>query len=134
MVNIFSDLGSVAQAVVSFIKISLNSLVSIAASSSMIQWGFFYALALSAILAISGYWALRWARNRSHLTFFWVLIGGLLFRLIVFAVALVWVWKFSSLHARVFTWTLLVSYVFFQTIEMILVQRYFKRMKSPHKA
>jgi hypothetical protein len=99
-------------------------------AASPIQWGFFYALALSALLAAGGYFALRWASHRSQQEFLLVLIGGFMLRLIVFGIALVWVWKFSGFDGKTFTWTLLISYLLFQLIETIAVQRYFKRMKS----
>jgi hypothetical protein len=111
-----------------FSGISLNFISPMPDSS--IQWGFFYGFGLSALLALSGYLALRWARNRSHLTFLGVLVGGFLFRLAVFGIVLVWVWKFSDLNAKVFTATLLVSYLFFQIVETVILQRYFRRMKS----
>jgi len=58
-----------------------------------------------------------------------VLVGGFLFRVAVFGIALVWVWKFSRLDGKLFTWALLVSYLLFQVTEAIVFQRYFKRMK-----
>jgi hypothetical protein len=109
-------------------KISLIFIVTVAASP--IQWGFFYALAVSVLLAAGGYWALRWARNRSLQLFLWVLVGGFFVRLVIFGIALIWVWKFSSVDGKTFTWTLLLSYLFFQFIETIIFQRYFKRIKS----
>ena len=117
-----------SKAVFPAMRISLNFIGPTSASS--IQWGFFYGVALSALLAVSGYVALRWARERSHLTFMWVLVGGFLARLAIFGVALVWAWKFSEINAKVFTATLLISYVLFQVIETVVFQRYFKRMKS----
>jgi len=113
---------------VSSLKISLNFIMTIAASP--IQWGFFYALALSTVLAIGNYLALRWARTRSLQQFMWVLVGGFLARLMIFGLAMVMVWKFSSLDGKTFTWTLLISYLLFQFIETIILQRYFKRIKS----
>jgi hypothetical protein len=113
-------------------KISLNVILTIAASP--IQRGFFYALALSALLAGGGYLALRWAKNRSLQQFMWVLIGGFLARVAIFGIALVWVWKFSTLDGKTFTWTLLISYLLFQLIETIIFQRHFKRVKSTHQA
>lgn len=127
MRNIIHHLGAAKMGVFSE-KISLNSILTTAASS--IQWGFFYALALSALLAFGGYLALRWASNRSLQQFLWVLVGGFILRLLVFGIALVWVWKFSGFDGKTFTWTLLISYLLFQFIETIAVQRYFKRMKS----
>jgi len=127
MRNIFCHLGVTEMGVYSE-KISLNFILTIAASP--IQWGFFYALALSALLAGGGYWALRWARNRSLQLFIWVLVGGFFARLVIFGIALVWVWKFSSVDGKIFTWTLMLSYLFFQFIETIIFQKYFKRIKS----
>jgi len=114
------------------LKISLNFIMTIAASP--IQWGFFYALALSAVLGMGNYLALRWARTRSLRQFMWVLVGGFLGRLVVFGLALIAVWKFSDLDGKTFTWTLLISYLLFQLIETVFLQRYFKRIKSIPKA
>ncbi|MCG3120869.1 MAG: hypothetical protein ALAOOOJD_03764 [bacterium] len=108
-------------------KISLNFIV--AAAALPIQWGFFYALALSAALAIGNFLALRWAKTRSLQQFMAVLVGGFLIRLAVFGIALVWVLKFSTLDGKVFTWTLLISYLIFQFIETFIFQRYFKQKK-----
>jgi len=127
MRNIFYHLG-VTEMGVSSERISLNFILMIAASP--IQWGFFYALALSALLAAGGYLALRWAKNRSLQQFLWVLVGGFLVRLLIFGMALIWVWKFSDLDGNAFTWTLLISYVVFQLIETAVFQRHFKRTKS----
>ena len=91
---------------VSSLKISLNFIMTIAAAP--IQWGFFYALALSTVLAAGNYLALRWARGRSLTQFMWVLVGGFLGRLVIFGLALVVVWKFSNLDGKTFTWTLLI--------------------------
>jgi len=117
---------------VSSLKVSLNFILTIAAAP--MQWGFFYALALSTILAVGNYLALRWARGRSLQQFLWVLVGGFLGRLVVFGIAMVVVWKFSELDGKTFTWTLLVSYLLFQLIETVILQRYFKRVKSIPKA
>lgn len=108
-------------------KISLNFII--AAATLPIQWGFFYALALSAALAIGNFLALRWAKTRSLQQFMAVLVGGFLIRLAVFGIALVWVLKFSTLDGKVFTWTLLISYLIFQFIETFIFQRYFKQKK-----
>jgi hypothetical protein len=116
----------------SFTTSSLNFITLIAASP--MQQGIFYGLATSALLAASGYLALRWARNRSQMIFMWVLLGGFMGRLMVFGLVLIWVWKFSQLDARVFTWTLLVSYLLFQLIETLIFQRYFKHKKLTSKA
>jgi len=113
-------------------RISLNFIMTIAAAP--IQEGFFYALALSTLLAIGNYLMLRRAQNRSLQMFMWVLLGGFFARLVIFGLALVVVWKFSSLEAKTFTWTLLISYLLFQFIETIILQRYFKRVKSIPKA
>jgi hypothetical protein len=113
-------------------RISLNFIMTIAASP--IQWGFFYALALSTLLAVGNYLALRWARGRSLPMFLWVLLGGFFARLVIFGLTMVVVWKFSSLDAKTFTWTLLSSYLIFQFIETIILQKYFKRVKSIPKA
>jgi len=117
---------------VSSLKISLNFIITSAAAP--IQWGFFYALALSTVLAVGNYLALRWARGRSLQQFLWVLVGGFLGRLVVFGLAMVVVWKFSELDGKTFTWTLLISYLLFQLIETIILQRYFKQVKSIPKA
>jgi hypothetical protein len=127
MRNIIHHLGVAKMGVFSE-EISLNFILTTAASP--IQWGFFYALALSGLLAAGGYFALRWASHRSQQEFLLVLIGGFMLRLIIFGIALVWVWKFSRFDGKTFTWTLLISYLLFQLIETIAVQRYFKRMKS----
>jgi len=113
---------------VSSLKISLNFIMTIVAAP--IQWGFFYALALSTVLAFGNYMVLRWARGRSLTQFIWVLVGGFFGRLVIFGLAMVGVWKFSSLDGKTFTWTLLISYLLFQFIETIILQRYFKRIKS----
>ncbi len=128
MFNFVDRLGLAVETMLFSLKISLNFITPIAASP--IQWGFFYGLAVSALLAMSGYLALRWARNRSPLTFLWVLVGGFIARLAVFGIALVWAWKFSRFEAKVFTWTLLISYLVFQFIEAAVFQRYFKQIKS----
>ncbi|MGH7449734.1 MAG: hypothetical protein ACRENG_00150 [bacterium] len=128
MLNLVARLGLAVETMPVSLKVSLNFITPIAASQ--IQWGFFYGLTVSALLAMSGYLALRWARNRSPLTFLWVLIGGFIARLAVFGIALVWVWKFSRFDAKVFTWTLLISYLGFQFIETAVFQRYFKQIKS----
>jgi len=112
----------------SSVKISLNFTMTIAAAP--MQWGFFYALALSTVLAAGNYLALRWARGRSLQMFMWVLVGGFLGRLVIFGLAMVVVWKFSNLDGKTFTWTLLISYLLFQLIETIILQSYFKRIKS----
>ncbi|MCI0695472.1 hypothetical protein L0337_26130 [candidate division KSB1 bacterium] len=127
MLNLVDRLGLAVETMLFSLKISLNFITPIAASP--IQWGFFYGLAVSALLAMSGYLALRWARNRSPLMFLWVLVGGFIARLAVFGIALVWAWKFSRFDAKVFTWTLLISYLVFQFIETVVFQRYFKRIK-----
>ena len=98
------------------------------------QRGVFYGLAVSALLAVSGYLGLRWARNRSQMLFMWVLLGGFMARLMVFGLVLIWVWKFSQLDAKAFTWTLLISYLLFQLIETVIFQRYFKHKKMTSKA
>ncbi len=116
----------------SSLKVSLNFIMTIAASP--IQWGFFYALLLSTVLAAGSYMALRWARTRSLQQFLWVLVGGFLGRLVVFGLAMVVVWKFTELDGKTFTWTLLISYLLFQFIETIILQRYFKQAKSIPKA
>lgn len=115
-----------------FFKFSLNIIMTNAAAP--IQWGIFYALALSTILAAANYLALRWARSRSLQQFLWVLVGGFLGRLAIFGVAMVVVWKFTELDGKTFTWTLLISYLLFQFIETIILQRYFKQVKSIPKA
>lgn len=116
----------------SSLKVSLNFIMTSAASP--IQWGFFYALLLSTVLAAGSYMALRWARTRSLQLFLWVLVGGFLGRLVVFGLAMVVVWKFTDLDGKTFTWTLLISYLLFQFIETIILQRYFKQAKSIPKA
>jgi hypothetical protein len=132
MLNFVDRLGLAVETRLFSLKISLNFITPIAASP--IQWGFFYGLAVSALLALSGYLALRWARNRSPMTFLWVLVGGFIARLAVFGLALVWAWKFSRFDAKVFTWTLLISYLVFQFIETAVFQRYFKKIKSDKKS
>jgi hypothetical protein len=113
-------------------NLSLTVIAPMAASP--VQWGVFYGLATSVLLAASGYLALRWASNRSQMIFMWVLLGGFLARLMVFGIVLIWVWKFSQLDAKVFTWTLLISYLIFQLIETAIFQRYFKHKKLTSKA
>lgn len=132
MLNVADRLGLAVEMVQFCLTVSLNFITPIAASP--IQWGFFYGLAVSALLAMSGYLALRWARNRAPMTFLWVLVGGFIARLAVFGIALVWAWKFSRFDAKIFTWTLLISYLVFQFIETALFQRYFKQIKSDKKS
>lgn len=115
-----------------FVKFSLNFIMTNTAAT--IQWGFFYALALSTALAVANYLALRWARTQALQQFMWVLVGGFLGRLVVFGLAMVVVWKFTELDGKTFTWTLLISYLLFQLIETVILQRYFKRVKSIPKA
>jgi hypothetical protein len=112
----------------------LLAIISLPIAVSSMQWGVFYGLAVSALLAASGYLALRWARNRSQMIFMWVLLGGFMARLMIFGIVLIWVWKFSQLDAKVFTWTLLISYLLFQLIESVIFQRYFKHKKLTSKA
>lgn len=114
------------------VKFSLNFVVT--NITATIQWGFFYALLLSTALAVANYLALRWARTQALQQFMWVLVGGFMGRLVVFGLAMVVVWKFTALDGKTFTWTLLISYLFFQLVETIILQRHFKHVKSIPKA
>jgi len=89
-----------------------------------------YGLLVSAFMAATGFVALKWAIPRSQQVFTGVLLGGILFRIALVAGALVWVWKFSSLNGIAFTAALLGSYLIFQFVEAIVLQRYTKSMKS----
>jgi hypothetical protein len=93
---------------------------------SSIQWGFFYGLFVSAILALGSFYSLRWAMSRSHQIFLKTLLGGMLARLVIIGIAMIWVWKFSTIDALTFTVTLLISYIIFQIIEIVIVQKQFR--------
>lgn len=92
-------------------------------SLSSTQQGFFYGLLVSAILTVGGYLSLHWAMSRSHNIFLRVLLGGMLARLAIIGGIMVWVWKFSTWDAPVFTVSLLGSYVVFQVIEVVIAQK-----------
>ena len=93
-----------------------------------------YALMLSAGLAAANFLSLWWAANKSQKIFMVVLFGGLLLRLLVVGMAVLWVWKFTALDGRAFTTALLSSYFIFQIAETTILQKLLRRMKLARRA
>jgi hypothetical protein len=95
--------------------------------------GILYGFLVSAALAVTGFWALRWASNKSQQIFTGVILGGFLFRVIVVGAAVFTIWKFTTIDGMAFTVSLLVSYLLFQVIETVYFQNLFKRMKAARR-
>ncbi|MDZ7266950.1 MAG: hypothetical protein ONB48_05740 [candidate division KSB1 bacterium] len=109
---------------------SYSLLLSVATAQASASQSFGYGLAISAAMAVLGFWGLRWASTRSHKIFLSMLFGGLLFRVIIVGVALFVVWKWSNLDLTIFAASLVGTYLILQFTETLILQRHFKRIKS----
>ena len=92
--------------------------------------GFLYGLTLSLFLVISNFFLLKWALKKTHQFFTSILLGGFVIRLAVVGIAVVIVKKYTSLEIRPFVFGLLGSYLIFQIIETVVLQKYLKRFNA----
>ncbi|MDZ7373919.1 MAG: hypothetical protein ONB23_08090 [candidate division KSB1 bacterium] len=98
-----------------------------ASSRQFISAGLGMGLALAAILL--GYSMNRWAFGKSPRVFMAVLVGGMLGRLVLIALILVWVARSQHIPLLTFFVSLSISYITFQSMEALTIHRGLKRGK-----
>lgn len=92
-----------------------------------------YGILVSGVLAVASFLSLSWAANKSNKKFQSTLFGGLLLRLTIVGVAVVWVWKYTALDGTSFVVGLLGSYFVLQVIETVFLQRLLKRTRTARR-
>ncbi|HDL18886.1 MAG TPA: hypothetical protein ENH29_07515 [Bacteroidetes bacterium] len=89
-----------------------------------LAWG------ISFVVILSGYLANTWAFNRSHKTFFMVLLGGMAFRVILIIGIILIVYFKNWVPILEFLILLAIYYFLFQLIEVWLINRRLKNQKK----
>lgn len=78
---------------------------------------------LSFIVILSGYYANRWSFSKTPKMFYFVLFGGMAFRVLVVVVLVVWAYQGGWPPMVPFLTTLAIYYFVFQTMEIVLIRR-----------